>query len=392
MMNDLVVKSIDSVLKSKDSFCKFLSANDSGETGGHQSGILISVSAKDMLFTEKEMCENHILKKPGKIRWQGDYTTDCTFTWYESKRELRITGFGRGRSPLRPEFTGALFVLIKDSEEDYQGFLLNTDEDIQEFLNAFGLTPAETNRPIAQSRINPELREKSAIESFIADLTVDFPTSYEMSNAARMIQYKVYNNRKLTTSDPDNALLRWTEEEYRLFRAIEHSRYGDLVARGFSNVDDFVVLANKVLNRRKSRAGKSLEHHLSAIFDENQIEYTAQAITEGNKKPDFLFPSEDAYHDMSFSIEKLCTLAAKTTCKDRWRQILNEADRLRDENKYLCTMQQGISSAQMDEMQAEKVVLVVPKPYIKSYPRDRQNRIWTVGRFVGYVLEMEGRL
>lgn len=30
------------------------------------------------------------------------------------------------------------------------------------------------------------------------------------------------------------------------------------------------------------------------------------------------------------------------------------------------------------------------KPYIKTYPRDRQDRIWTVGRFVGYVKEMEG--
>ena len=113
-----------------------------------------------------------------------------------------------------------------------------------------------------------------------------------------------------------------------------------------------------MLNRRKSRAGKSLEHHLAAIFDENKIRYTAQAVTEGNKKPDFLFPSEEAYHDMTFAVEKLCTLAAKTTCKDRWRQILNEANRLRDQNKYLCTMQQGISAAQMDEMQAEKVIQI----------------------------------
>ena len=66
---------------------------------------------------------------------------------------------------------------------------------------------------------------------------------------------------------------------------------------------------------------------------------------------------------MQFTIDKLCTLAVKTTCKDCWRQILNEADRLRDVNKYLCTLQQGICSAQMDEMQEEKVVLVVPKPY-----------------------------
>jgi len=154
-------------------------------------------------------------------------------------------------------------------------------------------------------------------------------------------------------------------------------------------VDDFVAVANQVLNRRKSRAGKSLEHHLSAIFDENSIRYTAQAVTEGNKKPDFLFPSEEAYHDMTFSIEKLCVLAAKTTCKDRWRQVLTEANRLRDQNKYLCTMQQGISAAQMDEMQEERVILVVPRPYIRAYPRDRQDRIWTVTKFVSYIKEIE---
>lgn len=390
MMDELVIKAIDAVLGGLSAYCKFLSANDSGETGGHQSGILISKTAKDMLYTEQELRENHILKKTGIIKWQNDFSTSCTFTWYESKNELRITGFGKGFPLLRPEYTGALFVMVKKSDVEYLGFIFNTDEDIQEFLDSFGLTPAETNRPIELNRVNPEIKEKQAIDSFISELKVDFPSSIEMSSAARIIQYQVYLNRHLTVSDPDTMLLRWTEEEYRLFRAIEHSRYGETVSRGFKTVDDFIVLANQVLNRRKSRAGKSLEHHLSAIFDENKIEYTAQAVTEGNKKPDFLFPSEKAYHDTTFSIDKLCTLAAKTTCKDRWRQILNEADRLRNEYKYLCTMQQGISSAQMDEMHAEKVILVVPKPYIKSYPRDRQNRIWTISQFVTYVKEMEG--
>ena len=389
MMDELVTKAVEAVLSGKSAYCKFLSANDSGETGGHQSGILISKTAKDMLYTEQELRENHILKKTGTIKWQDDFSTNCTFTWYESKNELRITGFGRGFELLRPEYTGALFVLIKESEEAYFGYLFNTDEDIQECLDSFGLTPAETNRPIELDRIDPELMEKQAIDTFIGGLKVDFPTSQEMSSAARLIQYQVYLNRHLILADPDTMLLKWTEEEYRLFRAIEHARYGETVARGFASVDDFIALANQVLNRRKSRAGKSLEHHLAAIFDENKIEYAPQATTEGNKKPDFLFPSEEAYHDMSFAIDKLCTLAAKTTCKDRWRQILNEADRLRDENKYLCTMQQGISAAQMDEMQAEKVILVVPKPYITAYPKDRRDRIWTVGRFVDYIKEIE---
>ncbi|MCD8014610.1 MAG: type II restriction endonuclease [Lachnospiraceae bacterium] len=391
-MSDLVIKAVDAVLKGDSAYCKFLSANDSGETGGHQSGILISKTAKDMLYTDQELRENHILKKTGSIKWQDDFTTGCTFTWYESKGELRITGFGRGFQFRHPDYTGALFVMVKDRSGEYQGFIFNTDDMIQEFLDSFGLSPAETNRPIEINRINPEIHEKRAIDHFISGLGGEFPSSSEMSRAARIIQYDVFLNRPLAIKDPDAILLKWTEEEYRLFRAIEHSKYGDIVARGFQSMDDFLALANQVLNRRKSRAGKSLEHHLAAIFDENKIQYTAQAVTEGNKKPDFLFPSEAAYHDMTFSVDKLCTLAAKTTCKDRWRQILNEADRLRDENKYLCTMQQGISAAQMDEMQAEKVILVVPKDYIAAYPKDRRERIWTVGKFVNYVKEMEGLL
>lgn len=97
---------------------------------------------------------------------------------------------------------------------------------------------------------------------------------------------------------------------------MEYERYGEIITRGFNSVDELVRVANIVLNRRKSRAGKSLEHHLSAIFDGNELKYSAQAVTEGNKRPDFLFPSEAAYHDVNFEIEGLVSLAAKMTCKD----------------------------------------------------------------------------
>ena len=193
----------------------------------------------------------------------------------------------------------------------------------------------------------------------------------------------------LTLSNPDSKLIDWTDMEYRLFRALEYARYGSMITGGFSSVEDFINTANKVLNRRKSRAGKSLEHHLSALFTGNDLQFEEQAVTEGNKKPDFLFPSKQAYHTSDFPTDKLITLAAKTTCKDRWRQIINEADRLRGYPKYLCTLQQGISAAQMDEMESEKVILVVPKPYISSYPKDRQHRIWTIGKFVDFIKEIE---
>lgn len=381
-------QAIQSVLNSQQAYCKFLSANDSGATGGHQSGILISKSAKDMMFTQALGNEN-ILKRTVEIQWQNDLRTESSFTYYSSKNELRITKFGRSFPFLNPEQTGALFVFTRQSADQYSAFFLETEDDIEQFLSAFGIGPTETNHMIDTSAVLPETQERIAIQEFIDTLTVDFPLSDVMSAAARDIQNRVYNHLEYIRANPDRKIIEWTNTEYALFRAIEHARYGDKISHGFTSVDEFITMANMVLNRRKSRAGKSLEHHLSAIFDGNNIQYTAQSVTEGNKKPDFLFPSQAAYHNATFPTDKLISLAAKTTCKDRWRQVINEADRLRGLPKYLCTLQQGISPAQMDEMQAEDVILVVPRPYIASYPADRRDRIWTVTKFVDYVREVE---
>lgn len=381
--------SIESAIHSRGTFCKFLSANDSGETGGHQSGILISTSARGLAFTREEIKENHIIKKNVKVRWQNDLITDSCITWYESKREMRLTKFGKGFPWLQPEYTGALFVFTKQTETDYSAFILNSDDDIQGFLDAFGITPAETNCLVDVSQITSEVYEQNVINTFIQSVHAEFPASERMSAAARKIYDQVFHNGTLALTDPDKILLDWTTEEYTLFRSFEQANYGAKIKRGFPSVEEFITTANAVLNRRKSRAGKSLEHHLAALFDINHIRYTAQGITEGKKRPDFIFPSEEAYHDAAFSIDKICSLAAKTTCKDRWRQVLNESDRLKDSNKYLCTLQQGISSTQLDEMQAEKVVLVVPKPYIAAFPRNRQSEIWTVRKFIGYVRQIE---
>ena len=389
MMESYAIQAIQSVLNSQQAYCKFLSANDAGATGAHQAGILVSKSACEMMFAQ-DLAQESILKRTVEINWQNDYQTESAFTYYRSKNELRITKFGRNFPFLRPEQTGALFVLTKQADQHYSAFFLDTEDEIDQFLSAFGIAPTETNRLIDSSRIVPETQEQIAIQEFIGTLSVDFPLSDEMSAAARNIQNKVYNHLEYIRTNPDRKIIDWTNTEYALFRALEHARYGDAISRGFSSVEEFITMANMVLNRRKSRAGKSLEHHLAAVFDGNQITYTAQAVTEGNKKPDFIFPSQAAYHNMTFPVDKLASLAAKTTCKDRWRQVINEADRLRDRPKYLCTLQQGISPAQMDEMQAENVILVVPKPYISTYPKDRQDRIWTLSKFVDYVREVEG--
>ena len=388
-MSDIAYNAIQAVNIATLSYCKFLSANDTGDTGGHQAGIYIAKKASCILFDK--LGEKGTNKdKYVKIRWQDDFTTNSRFIYYGkgTRDEYRITCLGKGFPFLRPEHTGDLFILIKNSAEDYSGYILETEDEIDTFLGAFAMGPTDVGNIIQENSRPLEERTEVAFSEYIAQLTDDFPTSVEMARTARRIYNEIFNCKENIILRPDEHLISWIDTEYSLFRKIEFIRYRDMIVNGFQTVEEFINIANMALNRRKSRAGKSLEHHLSAIFDENTIPYKAQPTTEGNKKPDFIFPSETAYHDVNFPLDRLVFLGAKTTCKDRWRQIINEANKIR--NKHLFTLQQGISAKQLDEMEAENVTLVVPAPYITTYPAEKRGSIWTLQKFIVYAKEKLG--
>ena len=116
MSKDVLNEAISTVLDSRLSFCKFLSANDSGATGGHQSGILVSKSAKEIMFVEP-LTTAPIMKRNVQIHWMDGTVTDSVFTYYSSKNELRITRFGKGFTLLTPDRTGSLFILTLQDED-----------------------------------------------------------------------------------------------------------------------------------------------------------------------------------------------------------------------------------------------------------------------------------
>ena len=102
-----------------------------------------------------------------------------------------------------------------------------------------------------------------------------------------------------------------------------------------------------------------------------------------NKKPDFIFPGGEEYHSLVFPCDDLVFLGAKTTCKDRWRQVLNEADKI--ETKYLFTLQPGISSNQLKEMSHENLHLVVPHDNIKLFAKEHQGDLIDLKQFIDFV-------
>lgn len=182
----------------------------------------------------------------------------------------------------------------------------------------------------------------------------------------------------------DKRILRRRECEYEVFRSVEEAVELPRIKQGFENVDDFVAKAQTILQRRKSRAGLSLELHTRAIFIEEGLkedkDFFYGCESEFGKKPDFIFPSEAAYRDTKYSATKLRMLAVKTTCKDRWRQILNEADRI--VTKHLFTLQEGVSENQFREMTQANVKLVVPEPLIGKYPKKVRPELQTLESFM----------
>ena len=136
-------------------------------------------------------------------------------------------------------------------------------------------------------------------------------------------------------------------------------------------------------NRRKSRVGHALESHLASILDACKIRYSRTEPTENKSKPDFLFPGISEYRSASYPSERLTMLGAKTTCKDRWRQVLAEADRIGE--KHLLTLEVAISEPQTTEMQAQKLQLVVPKALHKTFSVQQQAWLISLRDFIGVV-------
>ncbi|WP_269208154.1 type II restriction endonuclease [Sphingopyxis sp. MC1] len=100
-------------------------------------------------------------------------------------------------------------------------------------------------------------------------------------------------------------------------------------------------------------------------------------------RPDFLFPSQAAYRDPAFPAERLRMLAAKTTLKERWGQVLREADRI--PVKHILTLQEGVSESDFREITGAGIVLVVPQALHQRFPKPVRSSLLTLEAFLAEV-------
>ncbi len=384
-MNELLQNAIVSVQNSTCAFCHYITPNDTGKTGSHQAGFLVPKDAATVLLG-KELRKGENLDKYYDVTWQGAEKTQSRVVYYGrgTRNESRITRFGHNFPWLEEEHVGDLLIMAQQSEEEIDAWVLSADEDIDGFFDFYNLSPDDTNHLIERSKIyQPDNVLYKLLLAFTNSLHA-FPETSVMGEVARASYNKAFMlNEATIAQSPDESLLHWVDTEYTLFQMVEQKIYEPVITKPLKDVPSFIELANQMLNRRKSRAGKSLEHHLACVFDASHIIYEEQVITEEKKKPDFIFPDGNCYHNFKFPATLLVSLAAKTTCKDRWRQVINEADRI--PVKHLFTLQQSISKNQLQEMADERVQLVVPEKYIDHYPAEYQKSIWNLQTFINFV-------
>ena len=333
-------------------------------------------------------------------------------TWYdarekhETRTEYRL--YYSNNSVIDAASPDDLLVIGRTSEDELAVIIApagSTSE--RQVLWLFGIEEVEKNfiiRDYTTKDQNLDYARKHIVSSLgieLIDVTTDyldemlnkystgFPSTGIFSKYARSTLAEVF-----PVEQPDAALISWLEREESLFKTLEKYFVEQKLKDGFGtdgkDVDEFISFSLSIQNRRKSRAGLAFENQLTYLFDQHKVKYSRGKKTERNNKPDFMFPGIDYYNNQDFSVELLTMLGVKTSAKDRWRQVLSEAERI--EYKHLVTLEPSISKNQTDEMKAQHLQLVIPKGLMETYSAVQQSELINLSDFLDLIKERQNKV
>ena len=389
---------IDSRLSTKSIwYVKRLSGNDTLANGAHQAGPYIP---RNVIFDAIPSLAKSISPNPDQ-RLQAfidshDYKSEVRAIWYNSatRNEARITKWGGATSPLlSPEATGALtiFTFLRQGDTpELRIWICRSVSEEDAAQELFGVVEPGRGaiewRPFELPGAFPPIAKINRSRCWLKPDEMPRDWLARFPSPAELIE-KVISLRTTLNLTPDQRLIERRECEFELFRSIEHAIETPIIMAGFSGIEDFLLPAQRILQRRKARAGRSLELHARQLLIEEGFQegvtFSFQPESDPGKTPDFLFPSEAAYKNPTFPKECLHLLAAKTTCRDRWRQVISEGDRISE--KHLLTLQEGISETQFEEMTSAGVRLVVPEPLHTKYSTAIRPKLLTLRSFMDQV-------
>lgn len=374
---------------------KTLSATDTLANRSHQAGPYMP---RDFVFEvfpkiNRPTADNPDVRFDLYVDSHADYC-DARIVWYnrKSRNEVRITRLGGARSALLdPDSTGALTVfafrpVTRGTGTECHAWVCDSPAEEEVIVATVGWVEPGAFRFAGRHghTVLDSLQPDGIRECWIDAEDMPPEWLHDFPSAESLI-HKVIELRPLKGLNSDERLIGRRDCEYELFRSVEEANALPVIRQGFRNMDAFVAFAQNILQRRRVRSGRSLELHTRRIFLEEGLmegwDFTHGAESEDGKRPDFLFPSKACYDDLVYPTERLRMLAVKTTCRERWRQVATEADRI--PHKHLLTLQKGVSDSQFVQMEGAGVHLVVPSGLMGEYPSNLWPRLTTLESFIG---------
>lgn len=137
----------------------------------------------------------------------------------------------------------------------------------------------------------------------------------------------------------------------------------DVIRRLVDTLPAIDALMLSASQQRKARAGYSYEHHIEAMLSDGSIPFEKQVVIAAKKRPDFILPSLSFMESESSRKKTALILSAKTTLRERWKQVEREKA---DRNLYLTTVDENIAGNAIEDMASFGVWLVIPEALKKS--------------------------
>ncbi|PYF74350.1 EcoRII N-terminal effector-binding domain-containing protein [Pedobacter nutrimenti] len=176
-MSDELSSIIAAVRNNEYSFYKFISPNDAGTTGAHQAGLYIPKNSRSLIFdTPGIRGENK--ERFANITWFDGSTSSCCFKYYGvgTRNEYRITRLGRYFAE------NDLIVIVKLSEEEYEGYVLIDEVEIELFLRTFELKKEDTNGLIVHHKEYEHWVPENEVELIALDENLPYSNILETKN------------------------------------------------------------------------------------------------------------------------------------------------------------------------------------------------------------------
>lgn len=385
-------------------FVKKLSLNDRDWArlpNKHQAGVYVPPRERDGGFFPALVAKERSNPEADEIReaffnieWpEVGETRLARLVHYTSKGpETHMTRLPK--SAFRNLAPASLIVVGRNRDGAYTAITLDSQGTDHEILSdILDLPPDFVSGVFTLGAVKREREEKTLtfieevvkayFDGTIAEIAArhaSMPTTAELAARARgrfMAEQGITNMDPFTMAKPGDVIRAISRGiEYEIFKELQMQARAVELVRLVLGDDPKAITTEKALRsiivefpkidamllsaaqQRKSRAGYSFEHHIEAMLIDGKVPFEKQVVIEARKRPDFILPSKELYDDVGRMHKESLVLSAKTTLRERWKQVSQE---IKNCDLYLATVDENIAANAIEDMASQGIVLVVPE-------------------------------